>query len=166
MTAPDDEATTIATPQHYRALGHPVRHRLLFALGQQAATLSRLAADLGISKGSAGHHLKILQEAGLVHLDHTRQVRGGTEQYFKRSVKRLKYETGETTKTVLAAVADEIISDEAEPLVLVRNLRLTPSQAERLRQTLEEFVHDLEDDESGSRHGVLVGLYRPRQAEE
>jgi DNA-binding transcriptional ArsR family regulator len=166
MSSPDDEATMVATPQQYRALGHPVRHRLLFALGQQAATLSRLAADLGISKGSAGHHLKILREAGLVHLDHTRQVRGGTEQYFKRSMKRLRYDTGETTKTVLAAVADEIISDEADPLVLVRNLRLTQAQAERLRETLEEFVHDLQDDESGSRHGVLVGLYRPRQSEE
>lgn len=165
MSSPDDE-TMVATPQQYRALGHPVRHRMLFALGQQAATLSRLAADLGISKGSAGHHLKILREAGLVHLDHTRQVRGGTEQYFKRSMKRLRYDTGETTKTVLAAVADEIISDEADPLVIVRNIRLTQSQAERLRRTLEEFVHDLQDDESGSRHGVLVGLYRPRQSEE
>ncbi len=169
MTSPDDTSpdgeTTIATPQQYRALGHPVRHRMLFALGLEAATLSRLAADLEISKGSAGHHLKILREAGLVHLDHTRQVRGGTEQYFKRTAKRLRYDTGETTKTALAAVADEILTDESDPLLLVRNLRLTQEQAERLRRTLEEIVHELPDDESGSRHGVLVGLYRPRQSE-
>lgn len=165
MTSTDDE-TTIATPQQYRALGHPVRHRLLFALGQEAATLSRLAADLEISKGSAAHHLKILREAGLVHLDHTRQVRGGTEQYFKRTAKRLKFDTGEATKTVLAAVADEIVTDEADPLLLVRNIRLTGPQAERLRQTLEEMVHALPEDESGSRHGVMVGVYRPRQSGE
>ncbi|MFC3494900.1 helix-turn-helix domain-containing protein [Glycomyces rhizosphaerae] len=165
MTSPDDE-TTIATPQQYRALGHPVRHRLLFALGQEAATLSRLAADLRISKGSAAHHLKILREAGLVHLDHTRQVRGGTEQYFKRTAKRLKFDTGEATKSALAAVADEIVTDESDPLLLVRNIRLTRPQAERLRRTLEEMVHDLSEDESGSRHGVMVGLYRPRQSGE
>jgi DNA-binding transcriptional ArsR family regulator len=161
MTPPDAEETTVATARQYRALGHPVRHRMLFALGQEAATLSRLAADLEISKGSAGHHLKILREAGLVRLDHTRQVRGGTEQYFKRTARRLRYDTGDATKAALAAVADEILTDESDPLMLLRNVRLSPSQAQRLRQVLEETVDDLSDEEGAARYGVLVGLYRP-----
>lgn len=165
MTASDPEATAIATPQQYRALGHPVRHRLLFALGQ-AATLSRLAADLGISKGSAAHHLKVLREAGLVHLESTRQVRGGTEQYFKRTAQRMQYDNGDATKAMLTAVGDEVLTDESDPLLLIRNVRLNRGQAERLRLALEEMVHGQEDEEDGSRYAVMVALYRPRQASE
>lgn len=159
--APD---LTVSTPQQYRALAHPVRHRLLFALGERPATLSGLAADLGISKGSAGHHLKLLREAGLVVLDHERQVRGGTEQYFRRAFRRLHYETGETTKIVLAAVADEIVADADDPLVVLRGVRLTEAQARHVRETLEALVNGLEEAEGEPRYGVLVGLYRSGQS--
>ncbi|MEU5155774.1 transcriptional regulator [Glycomyces sp. NPDC021274] len=161
MDAPDAEALTLSTPQQYRALGHPVRHRLLFALGQESATLSRLAADLGISKGSAGHHLKVLREAGLVRLDGTRQVRGGTEQRFKRTAPRLRFDGEVATKAALAAVADHMRTDE-DPLLLLRGIRLSEAQARRLRETLEELVHELADEDGEERYGVLVGLYRPQ----
>lgn len=165
MTSPSDDELTITSAQQYRALGHPARHRLLFALGQQAATLSGLAADLGMSKGSTAHHLKILREAGLVRLDHTRQVRGGTEQYFTRAAERLRYDTGkETTKVTLAAVADEVLSDDSDPLLMLRNIRLSPAQAQRLRQAMEELVTELTPEDGEARYGVLVGVYRPRQA--
>ncbi|THV29660.1 transcriptional regulator [Glycomyces paridis] len=152
---------TIASAQEYRALGHPVRHRLLFALAQKPATLSGLAAELGISKGSAGHHLKILRESGLVVPDRARQVRGGTEQYFRRAAKRMRYETGEATRAAMAAVAEEVLSDGADPFLTVRNVRLSEEQAERLRRTLEDMVEELSDEEGGARHGVIVGVYRP-----
>ncbi|WP_112137392.1 ArsR family transcriptional regulator [Glycomyces dulcitolivorans] len=161
MNAPEPEDLTVASPQQYRALAHPVRHRLLFALGRQTATLSGLAADLGISKGSAGHHLKILREAGLVELAESKQVRGGTEQYFKRSFRKLHYEAGETTRAVLAAVADEVLTDEDDPLMTLRGVRLSRSQAEQLRKTLEDLVDGLPDEEGEDRYGVIVGLYRP-----
>ena len=67
-----------------------MRHRLLFALGQGEATISQLAATLGSNKGNIAHHLKILTSAGLVRLAGTRQVRGGTEQYYRRASERLQ----------------------------------------------------------------------------
>nr|BFF25968.1 hypothetical protein GCM10025732_39330 [Glycomyces mayteni] len=153
---------TLSTPGQYRALAHPLRHRLLFALGQEPATLSGLAAELGISKGSAGHHLKILVEAGLVRLAHTSRVRGGTEQYYARAARKYKYDTsGEGTRAALGAVADELLTDPGDPLMVLRNVRLTEERARRLRATLEELVDGLADDGEGERHGVLVGLYRP-----
>ena len=164
MEEPDTEEMTVSTPQQYRALGNPVRYRLLFALGRQSATLSQLAAELGISKGSAGHHLKVLREAGLIRLDSTRKVRGGTEQRFKRTAERVRFDTGESSKAALAAVADEIVTDENDPLLVLRSVRLSESQAQRLRQTLEDLVGDLSDEDGESRYGVLVGLYRPRRS--
>ncbi|WP_405844464.1 DUF2218 domain-containing protein [Streptomyces platensis] len=35
-----------------------------------------------MSKGTIGYHVRVLREAGLVQPAETRQVRGGTEQYF------------------------------------------------------------------------------------
>ncbi|MDN3242492.1 ArsR/SmtB family transcription factor [Glycomyces tritici] len=161
MDAPEAEELTLSTPQQYRALGHPVRHRLLFTLGQDSATLSRLATDLGISKGSVAHHLKVLREAGLVRLDSTRKVRGGTEQRFKRTAARLRFDDEEATKAALAAVADQMRTDD-DPLFMLRSIRLSEPQARRLRETLEELVKGLSEEDGEERYGVLVGLYRPQ----
>jgi DNA-binding transcriptional ArsR family regulator len=152
----------VHTPAHFKALAHPFRHRLLMALGAGPATISQLAAGLGAAKGTVAHHLKVLTEAGLVRVGHTRQVRGGTEQYHERSFRRLAGAEGDpqTTAALLGAVAEELVADP-DPLLHLRTLRLTPEQAHRLRTTLDDLVGDAEEagpDEP--RHGVLVALYR------
>ena len=162
---PPDEQLTVTSAEQYRALGHPLRHRLLFALGQQPATISQLAAALGSHKGNIAHHLKVLRDAGLVAVTETRQVRGGTEQYYQRTARRLRFpgEQGTAhTGVMLQAVSDEIAA-AAEPLLVLRNLRLTADQAQRLASTLSELVDGLEDaGDDGARYGVLIGLYQPR----
>ncbi len=79
-----DEILEISAPAQYKALGHPLRHRIVFALGQQAATISQLAKALGQRKGNIAYHLGVLQAAHLVDIVETRQVRGGTEHYYLR----------------------------------------------------------------------------------
>ncbi|MGC5020282.1 ArsR/SmtB family transcription factor [Micromonospora sp. DT47] len=158
-----DEVLTVSTPAHFKALAHPFRHRLLFALGTGPATISQLAGDLGAAKGTVAHHLKVLTEAGMVRVAHSRQVRGGTEQYHQRSFRRLVGESGDpgATGALLDAVAEEIAAAADETLLHLRHLRLTPAQAERLRATLDDLVGDAEEaGEDASRYGVLVALYR------
>ncbi len=46
-------------------MGHPLRQRLLFLLGEPA-TISQLASRLDLAKGSIAHHLKVLRDAGAV----------------------------------------------------------------------------------------------------
>lgn len=166
-SGPPDEVLTITSPEQYRALGHPLRHRLLFALGQRPATISQLAVALGSHKGNIAHHLKVLREAGLVAVTETRQVRGGTEQYYQRTARRLDFpaELGAAhTGVMLRAVADELASATGEPLLVLRNIRLTADQAGRLASTLRELAHGLEDAGDGeARYGLLVSLYQPRQ---
>ncbi|TYC21979.1 winged helix-turn-helix transcriptional regulator [Micromonospora sp. MP36] len=159
------DALQVRTPAQFKALAHPFRHRLLFALGPGPATISQLAAGLGTAKGTVAHHLKVLTEAGMVRPAYTRQVRGGTEQYHERSYRRLVGETvdSETTAAMLGAVAEELTGDSDPLLHLLhlRHLRLTPEQAHRLRATLDDLVSDAE--EAGPdqpRYGVLVALYR------
>jgi DNA-binding transcriptional ArsR family regulator len=160
---PDEDTATITTPEQFKALAHPTRHRLLFALGQDEATISQLATALGSNKGNIAHHLKILTSAGLVRPVRTRQVRGGTEQYYRRAARRLRLEDAATTEVVFSAIAAEIAAAEPEPFLMLRNLRLTPEHAERLTAALRDLADQPGDGDDQPRYGLLLGLYRPAQ---
>jgi DNA-binding transcriptional ArsR family regulator len=162
-----DDELEVSTPEQYKALGHPMRHRLLFALGQQAATISQLAVMLGTRKGNVAHHLGVLRDAGLVTVVETRQVRGGTEHYYRRAAQRLHF-GGELlaaeTPVVLQAVADELGGAEEELLFTLRNVRLTEEQARELADRLSSYLDGLDDAGDGEkRYGMLAAVYRPRQ---
>ncbi|MGC4942683.1 ArsR/SmtB family transcription factor [Kribbella sp. DT2] len=160
-----DDELEISTAAQFKALGHPLRHRLLFALGQEAATTSQLAVTLGTAKGNIAHHLGVLREAGMVEVTETRQVRGGTEQYYRRTARRLSF-TGEGARennsVALQAVAAELQTAE-DPLFNIRNIRLTRTQAEELTTQLDTIITTLKDAGPGeARHGVVVAVYRPQ----
>jgi DNA-binding transcriptional ArsR family regulator len=157
----------ISSAEQFKALGHPLRHRLLFALGQDAATISQLAKMLDTRKGNIAHHLGVLRDAGLVKVAGTRQVRGGTEQYYQRSARIFDFvgEGGKAnTSVALQAVAADLESSTGEPLLNLRNLRLTEGQAAELMEKLDGLLDSLEDAGPGeARYGVLAAVYRPRQ---
>ena len=160
----EDDFAAVATPEQFKALGHPMRHRLLFALGQDQATISQLAAALGSNKGTIAHHLKVLAGAGLVRPAGTRQVRGGTEQYYRRASPGLKYDDTATTEVAFRALAAEIAAAAPDPFLVLRTLRLTPEHARQLTATLRDLAHQPEDAADQPRYGLLLGLYQPAQA--
>ncbi|MFD5466100.1 ArsR/SmtB family transcription factor [Kitasatospora sp. NPDC127059] len=164
---PDEDVQPISTPLQHTALAHPLRQRLLFALGSRPSTISRLAAQLGVNKGSVSHHLRVLCEAGLVQDAGTRQVRGGTEKYYRRSAERLLVAEpqAEGTAALLGAVAQELDRSPTDHLLTLRHLRLSPAKAARLAETLAALVDETEEDPEGAPvHGLLVTLYRQAEA--
>ena len=104
----EEDVAAVATPQQFKALGHPMRHRLLFALGQGEATISQLAATLGSNKGNIAHHLKVLTDAGLAVPAGTRKVRGGTERYYRRAHRALQFHDAATTQVAFSAIAADL----------------------------------------------------------
>ncbi len=161
----EDDVARVTTPEQFKALGHPMRHRLLFALGQEGqATISQLAAALGSNKGNIAHHLKVLAAAGLVRPAGTRQVRGGTEQYYQRASRGLAYDNAAITDVALRALAAEIAAAEPDPFLMLRTLQLTPEHAKQLTATLRDLAHQAGDAGDQPRYGLLLGLYRPAQA--
>jgi DNA-binding transcriptional ArsR family regulator len=161
----EDDVARVTTPEQFKALGHPMRHRLLFALGQEGqATISQLAAALRSNKGNIAHHLKVLAAAGLVRPAGTRQVRGGTEQYYQRASRGLKYDDTATTEVAFHALAAEIAAAEPDPFLMLRTLRLTPEHARQLTATLRDLAYRAEDADDQPRYGLLLGLYQPAQA--
>ncbi|MFG2841001.1 ArsR/SmtB family transcription factor [Streptomyces zaomyceticus] len=160
---PPEDVLEIGAPEQFAALAHPLRQRLLFALGHRPATAGRLAAQLDTKKGNVAHHLKVLREAGLVHIAETRQVRGGTEQYYQRTARHMVVAEPQAagTAAMLAAVAQELGRSPAETHLTLRHLRLSPAKAAELGQTLTRLVDEAEENaEDQPLHGVLVTLYQ------
>ena len=159
--AEQDDVTAVTTPEQFKALGHPTRHRLLFALGQGQATISQLAAALDSNKGNIAHHLNVLVSAGLVRPAGTRTVRGGTEQYYERASRALEFDDALATEAAFRALAAEIAVARPEPFLMLRTIRLTPGHAARLTAALRDLGEQADDGPGQPRYGLLLGFYQP-----
>ncbi|MBE1609245.1 helix-turn-helix domain-containing protein [Actinopolymorpha pittospori] len=175
----DDEATggrsapvarsedlLVRTPAQFKALGHPLRHRIVNVLRQRPATLGELASALDGSKGTIGYHLRVLREAGLVRLAHTRQVRGGTEQSFDLVSAVLRLDTGAVVgaEFLINAALTELApaGDDEVELTVLRHVFLTREEAKELVGRIEELAARpyRSDGSRGHAYGLLLSLHR------
>ncbi|WP_431898454.1 ArsR/SmtB family transcription factor [Nonomuraea sp. bgisy101] len=158
----DDEQLTLRTSAQFKALGHPVRQRMMNVLRQRPATLAELASALGSAKGTIAYHVRVLREAGLVRLAYTRQVRGGTEQYFTRAagVIRLASEMG-AEFLLKEAMAEMLPVRQDQGHTVLQHLWLTPEEAGALVTRIKEFAaaQRENDDRRGEPYGLLLSLY-------
>jgi DNA-binding transcriptional ArsR family regulator len=100
-----DDVLVVREPQRLRALGHELRHEIVVRLREHARSVSELAAELGVPKGTVGHHVKVLEDAGLVRVVRTRQVRAVTEKFYGRTA-RLFVMNDEKTAVARLSAAD------------------------------------------------------------
>jgi DNA-binding transcriptional ArsR family regulator len=160
------EPLVLRTPAHFKALGHPVRHRIVNVLRQRPATLGQLASAMGLAKGTISFHVRVLREAGLVVLAGTRHVRGGTEQYLALVSRglRLHEDAGAGAGfLVQAALAEMLPAGGSEPgHTVLRHVWLSEQQARALAAQLEDFAarQHPADAVSGEAYGLLLSLYR------
>lgn len=66
-----------------KALGHPLRQRLLQALNERTASPSELADALGEPLGNVSYHVKILLDCEAIELVRTAPVRGALEHFYQ-----------------------------------------------------------------------------------
>jgi len=78
---------SIKEASELKILGDEKRQRILRILMSQPATLSQIGKQLNIHAAKVRHHLKRLEEAGLVELISTNVVRGFVEKYYQASAK-------------------------------------------------------------------------------
>ena len=64
------DTLTIDRPEQLKALGHPLRLRVLEELGTHTESLTNreLAQRLGVDPGHLHFHVRMLQKAGLIEL--------------------------------------------------------------------------------------------------
>ena len=168
-----DDVLVVDDPKQLRALGDTFRARIVMMLRERAASTSELATALATPKGTVGHHLKVLETAGLIRVVRTRKVRALTEKYYGR-VARLfvlkgdesmpdELRGGALAAMMLRQAADELIAagDEKDTSALV-HVRLTPDLQRRFEKRMNRLVADLQraDDPEGASHALAYALFR------
>src|SRR5256885_12587045 len=88
----------INTVQQFKAISDPIRSRILGIIQNQPATAKQIADRLGASPGAIGHHLHVLEAAGLAKVVARRLVRGIVANYYTRTAKIFKYELSKKIK--------------------------------------------------------------------
>src|SRR6266702_7811609 len=82
----------INTLQQFKAISDPIRSRILGIIQNQPATAKQIADRLGATPGAIGHHLHVLEAAGLAQVVARRLIRGIIANYYTRSARIFDYE--------------------------------------------------------------------------
>jgi DNA-binding transcriptional ArsR family regulator len=169
-----DDVLVVTDPADLRALADDFRMKIVSVLRERAASTSELAEQLGAPKGTVGHHLKVLQRAGLVRVVRTRKVRAVTEKYYGRTARLFIFKSAdappdvESTSALAAAglrqAATEVGPGAADPeratFALVHG-RLQHDDVRRFVRRLERLVAEFgaAEGEDGDEFALVVGLY-------
>ena len=166
-----EETLVVEGAVQLRALGDEVRGRIVSLLGERAASVSELAVLLQMPKGTVSHHVKVLEDAGLVRVVNTRRVRALTEKFYGRVARLFIYQSGENgdeelVHTVAAmslrtAAVELEAAREIETNGLVR-ARLTAADARRFGRRLDKLMGDFRkaDTPEGDTFRLVGALYR------
>ncbi len=171
-----DDVLVVDKRDQLRALAHDLRATLVALLRERARSTQELAEQLALPKGTVGHHLKVLERAGLIRVVRTRQVRAVTEKYYGRVAWLFVIRcadapeaTGPLSAAALRRAADEleVAAADAKPALSgVVRARLRPEDARRFERRLERLVHDvLAADTAGGRNFVFASAFFPKRAD-
>ncbi len=165
----------IKTAQQFKAISDPIRSRILGIIQNQPATAKQIADSLGASPGAIGHHLHVLEAAGLAQVVARRLVRGIVANYYTRTARIFKYDlppevTGDTSINldIIAKAYQELAEAEANTKEDVNqcagfpHIRLSAERAEYYSERLQALVDDILEetpDPNGKVYGILVSMF-------
>jgi len=166
-----DDVLVVAETEQLRALADDLRIKIVASLRERAASTSELARELGLPKGTVGHHVKVLERAGLVRVVRTRRVRALTEKYYGRVARLFVIKSTDAlpeggsaiAAATLRQAAEEIAPAREEPLYLsLLHVRLTEADARRFERRLKKLADDFRARETtdARSYALLTGLYR------
>ena len=167
-----DETLVVSDPAQLRALANDVRSAIVSRLRDRARSTQQLSQDLGIPKGTVGHHLKVLERAGLIRVVRTRQVRAVTEKFYGRTARLFLFRTEDPADeralgaTMLRQAAGEIERAPEGATFGQAKARLTGKDMLRLERRLKRLIDDFQAAESpdGTLCVLAAALYRQTDA--
>lgn len=90
MSTKTKQTEALVDERLVKALGHPLRQRILQQLRDDERSPTEIASALGEPLGNVSYHVKILADCGAVELARTAPVRGATEHFYRaRALPRL-----------------------------------------------------------------------------
>lgn len=176
-SAPDyqlDDTLQFERPEQFKALFEETRLRIVDLLLERAATIKELAETLDKPKGTIGHHIGVLEDAGLIKLVRTKKVRAIEAKYYGRTART--YLLDDRGKTGFQLVPDHFLTQAAGefaeaaakygkgpsgPLSTLRYARIPDKRAgewiDRLIALAEEFTTEPRSGETT--YAMLLGFY-------
>jgi len=164
----DTAAEREATADEMRALGHPLRWRILRLTLEAPLTNKQIAERLGRDPGTVLHHVRELVRTGFLAPDDVRSgKRGALERPYRATGKswqvRLVPNAG-TTVSIIDAVREEVLEGgEDSTLATLRlGVRLKPSDIDDLRAALSRLGQEFaaRDDPDGQAVGILGVVHK------
>src|SRR6266550_2364196 len=165
----------INTAQQFKAISDPIRSRILGIIQNHPATAKQIADSLKASPGAIGHHLHVLEAAGLAQIVARRLVRGIVANYYTRTARIFKYDlprevTGDTSINldIIAKAYQELAEAEANTKEDVNQcagfpyVRLSPERVKYFSERLQSLVDDVlseASDPNGKVYGILVSMF-------
>ena len=172
---PDDDLTISSTEQLH-ALSNPTRWGIIGRLNNGAASVQELARSMDAPKGTIGHHVRVLERAGLVRIAETRKVRGVVEKRYARVGKRFrlpdrdaaaalatKHDIGTLPLRQAVAEAKRSSGPDDPSMSFILRARMSPDRARRFADLLNalgaEFIDGAVDE--GETYGMVAAIYVP-----
>ena len=159
------DSLTIDRPEQLKALGHPLRLRILEELGANGESLTNrdLAQRLGIDPGHLHFHVRMLHKAGLIEL-----VEGGQrrEKPYRSAARTIRV-APELTSAGLSGDLHAAMLDEVQracskfgPQGRFRGAQVTVKLSlEKARELLREFNERLEEAEDESEEPLVFTTF-------
>lgn len=170
---------TVTRPDQLHALGDATRWRILGRLLDGPASVQELARSLRRAKGTIGHHVGVLERAGLVRVAETRQVRGVVEKRYLRTAGKFHLEEGESgdgaphpseamlpvRHALSEARPAEGPSDPSTSFAV--RARMPAARARRFARLMEEVAREFVEGApgSGETFGLVGAVYVPDWAQ-
>ena len=161
-----EEAVVLSSSAQLKAIANSTRYDVMNLLSERAATVSQLADALGKPKGTVGYHAKVLEDAGLIRVVRTNQVRAMTEKYYGRTGRTIVFGKLPKPDDPLWFVNDSLKHmdfgpDSAFPMFTSRVARIPEEHvaefAERIIELAEEFLEIPR--EGDTVYGFLAGVF-------
>jgi DNA-binding transcriptional ArsR family regulator len=161
------ETLLVSDPAKLRAMADPFRVQLVQLLRDKARSTQEISAELSIPKGTVGHHLKVLESAGLIRVVRTRKVRALTEKFYGRTARLFLYQTEDPadgraiSAVTLRQAANEVeVSPVTVGFGLVR-ARLTQKDLERFERRTKKLLDDFRaaDRAGGTPSSLTAGIW-------
>jgi DNA-binding transcriptional ArsR family regulator len=166
-----DDTLALDDAEQYKALFDETRARILELLLERAATIKELADTLDKPKGTIGHHVAALEEAGLIKVVRTKKVRAIEAKYYGRTARTFLIgnhpETGvelDPNHFLLKATAEFAKTPrdgDIGHMSTLRYARMTEERAAEWQKRLAELtVEFASEPRSGeTTYGLLVAMY-------
>ena len=172
-----DELTVSGEQLH--AIGDPTRWRILGRLQVGPASIQELATGMGRAKGTIGHHVRVLERAGLIRLAETKRVRGVVEKRYVRVARQFRLpgtdEEGRgdpqvTLFPIRSALAEARPGSGAKgdpTMAFVVRARMPAARAKRFATLMEQLAAEFADGApgTGETFGFAGAVYVPDWSE-